>query len=197
MLFRSGYATGVFGHGGAGKSQIELLRAVSVAAGLPFCGLDVARRRVLFLSCEDRADILHWRLTRICSHLGVDLAGLRGWLEIIDLVGRDSILFAPDLRAGAALKASYGLLDARMREYGSEVLIIDGITDTFGGNENSRGEVKHFVNALLALIPADTGALVLVGHVNKATAGGASGEGYSGSTAPQFSLSKDFPNHYQ
>lgn len=178
-----GYATGTFGHGGAGKSQIELLRAVCIAAGVPFCGLNIERRRVLFISCEDRADILHWRLTRICAHLGVNLAGLRGWLEIIDLVGRDSILFAPDPRTGHALTMAYGILAERMREYASEVLVLDGITDTFGGNENARGDVKHFVNMLLALIPADTGALILIGHVNKATAGGGDGEGYSGSTA--------------
>lgn len=178
-----GYATGTFGHGGAGKSQIELLRAVCIAAGVSFCGLEVSRRRVFFISCEDRADILHWRLTRICSHLGVDLASLRGWLEIIDLVGRESILFAPDLHTGNALTAAYGILSERMREYGSEVLFLDGITDVFGGNENARGEVKRFINMLLALIPPDTGALILIGHVNKATAGGSGGEGYSGSTA--------------
>ena len=178
-----GYATGTFGHGGAGKSQIELLRAVCIAAGVPFCGLEVARRRVLFVSCEDRADILHWRLTRICKYLGVDLARLRGWLQVIDLVGRDSILFAPDPRTGNALTAAYGTIAERMRLYESDVLFLDGITDTFGGNENSRGEVKHFINRLLALIPADTGALVLIGHVNKATAVGGNGEGYSGSTA--------------
>jgi hypothetical protein len=175
------YATGTFGHGGAGKSQIELMRAVCIAAGVSFCGLDVKRRKVLFISCEDRADILHWRLTRICAHLGVDLARLRGWLEIVDLVGHDSILFALDPRTGHALTAAYGILAERMREYGSEVLVLDGITDTYGGNENARGEVKRFINMLLALIPPG-GALILIGHVNKATAGGSGGEGYSGST---------------
>jgi hypothetical protein len=177
-----GYATGTFGHGGAGKSQIELLRAVCIAAGVPFCGFQVTRRRVLFISCEDRADIIHWRLTRICAYLSIDLAGLRGWLEIIDLVGRDSILFAPDPRTGHALTGAYGILADRIRDYASEVLFLDGITDTFGGNENARSEAKRFINALIALIPPNTGALMLIGHVNKATAGGASGEGYSGST---------------
>ncbi|MFA6312639.1 MAG: hypothetical protein WC681_14245, partial [Sterolibacterium sp.] len=38
-------------------------------------------------------------------------------------------------------------------------------------------------NVLLALIPPATGALILIGHVNKATAGGSTGEGYSGSTS--------------
>ena len=38
-------------------------------AGGTFFGLDVGRRRVLYLSCEDREGILHWRLSRICRHL--------------------------------------------------------------------------------------------------------------------------------
>ena len=51
------------------------------------------------------------------------------------------------------------------------------------GDSAKNRQRRAFINALLALIPPDTGALVLVGHVNKATAGGAGGEGYSGSTA--------------
>ena len=179
-----GYATETFAHGGTGKSQIELMRAVCIAACVAFCGLPVERRRVLYVSCEDRADILHWRLTRICAHLGIDLASLSGWLHLLDLVGHASILYAPDPRTGHALTAAHGILAERMTEYGTEVLILDGITDVFGGNENARAEVKQFINELLALIPADTGAVLLIGHINKASAtGGATTEGYSGSTA--------------
>ncbi len=179
-----GYVTQTFAHGGTGKSQIELMRAVCIAAGVWFCGLPVERRKVLFLSCEDRADILHWRLTRICAHLGIEMASLDGWLDILDLVGHNSILFAPDPRTGHALTAAYGILDSRMKEYGTEVLVLDGITDVFGGNENARTEVKGFVNNLLALIPPDTGAVLLIGHINKASVtSGATTEGYSGSTA--------------
>ena len=179
-----GYATETFAHGGTGKSQIELMRAVCIAAGVAFCGLPVERRKVLYLSCEDRADILHWRVTRICAHLGIDLASLAGWLHLLDLVGRASIVYAPDPRTGHALTAAHGLLAQRMTEYGSEVLFLDGITDVFGGNENARAEVKHFINELLALIPPETGAVLLIGHINKASAtAGATTEGYSGSTA--------------
>jgi RecA-family ATPase len=178
-----GYCTIAAGHGGAGKSAIELHRAVCIAAAIPFCGLPVERRKVLFVSCEDRADVLHWRLTRICRHLGIELADLDGWLFILDLVGIDAILFSPDPRTGNVFTAAYGFLAERMREYGAEVLILDGVTDTFGGNENDRAQVKRFVNSLLALIQPERGALLLVAHVNKATASnGSTGEGYSGST---------------
>jgi RecA-family ATPase len=179
-----GSSTGSFGHGGAGKSQIELTRAVCIARELPFCDFEVERRRVTFLSCEDRADVLHWRLSRICRHLGIDLASLSGWLNVLDLVGHDSVLFAPDPRQGSALTPPYGFLAEHLRRYGSEVLFGDGISDMFGGNENARGDVKRFNNHVLALIPPDRGAAILVGHVNKATASGnATTEGYSGSTA--------------
>lgn len=180
-----GYATGTFGHGGAGKSQIELLRAVCVAAGVAFCGIEVERRVVTVLSCEDRADVLHWRLSRICKHLGVDLASLRGWLHILDLVGHDALLYSSDPRSGGdAFTAAYGMLATHMRESGSDVLVIDGISDTYGSNENARGPVKRFINGLLSLISPERGALLLIGHVNKMTAtGGATTEGYSGSTS--------------
>ena len=179
-----GYATGTFGHGGAGKSQIELMRAVCIAAGVPFCGTPCERRRVTFVSCEDRADVLDWRLKRICRYLGVDLASLRDWLFVLDLVGHDCLLFAPDGRDAAGLTAAYGRLDEHMRRTATEVLVLDGISDTYGGNENARGEVKRFVNWIIGLVPPQTGATVLIGHVDKNTArSNNTAEGYSGSTA--------------
>jgi len=179
----AGYATLFAGHGGIGKSAIALHLAVCVAAGLPFFGLQTERRRVLYLSCEDRESVLHWRLARICEHLGVDLASLRGWLEILDLVGSDAILWDRDPSTGATITASYGKLEERMRAYQTEVLLVDGVADAFAGNENARGEVKRFVNQLVALIPPDTGAVILIGHVAKpSSTAGANGDGYSGST---------------
>lgn len=176
-----GYATLLAGHGGAGKSGIALYMAACIASGRPFVGMPVQRRRVLYLSCEDREDVLHWRLSCICAHLDVDVASLRGWLEVLDLVGHDTILWRSDGRGSAGLTAAPGELAARMGEV--DVLIVDGINDTFGGNENARSDVKQYVNALLALIPADRGALILIGHVAKASSAGAGTEGYSGSTA--------------
>lgn len=175
-----GYATLIAGHGGAGKSAIALYLAACIGAGRAFFGLPVERRRVLFLSCEDREDVLHWRLSRVCAHLGIELASLRGWVQVLDLVGQDALLWRADPRTGAGVTVAYAELAERMRE--ADVLMVDGINDTFAGSENDRGHVKAYVNALLALIAADRGALVLIGHVPKATANGFATEGYSGST---------------
>ncbi len=179
----SGYATLFAGHGGMGKSALALLLAVCMALGLAFAGIEVARRRVLYLSCEDRAGILHWRLDRICRNLRINLADLAGRLDIVELVGRDSILWERDPRTGYTVTPAYGQLAERVRDSSTEVLMVDGVSDTFAGNENARGEVKRYVNALVALIPPDTGSVLLIGHVAKPTATNAqAGEGYSGST---------------
>lgn len=178
-----GYATLMAGHGGVGKSAIALHLAICIAAGVSFFGLPVERRRVLYLSCEDRQNVLHWRLARICAYLGINMASIRGLLEIVDLVGHDTVLWERDPRTGYTLTASLGRLQARMLAYQSEVLVVDGISDTYGGNENARTEVKRYVNVLVAMIPPDTGAVLLVGHIAKPTASNSvTSEGYSGST---------------
>lgn len=175
-----GYATMLSGHGGAGKSYIALALAVHIAAGIPWCGFNVQRCRVQYLSCEDRLDVLHWRLRHICEHLGLDMASLAGWLDVRDLVGHDTIIWQPEVFT----TPTYDVLAEQFRQSGAQVLVIDGITDAFGGDENSRWQVKAFVNALLALIDPCDGALLLQAHVNKECAkSNGTTEGYSGSTA--------------
>ena len=180
----AGYATLLAGHGGVGKSAIALHLAVCIAGGLPFFGMTVSRRFVLYLSCEDRDSVLHWRLARICSYLGVSLGSLRGWLNVFDLVGRDSVLWERDPRTGYTLTYAYGQLAEQMHSQGTEVLIVDGVSDTFAGGENVRHEVKRYINALIALIPKERGAVLLLGHIAKPnTVAVRTTEGYSGSTA--------------
>ena len=177
----AGYATLIGGHGGSGKSQIVTGLGVCLASGLPWCGMSVARRRVLYLSCEDRAAVIHWRLARICQHLGIDLTELHGWLHIHDLVGEETILW-PDTPDGQ-VTAAYEELADLMASIDAEVLIIDGVADVYAGNENDRAAVKAFVNRLVRLIDPDRGAVLLIAHVNKQAASTArTTEGYSGST---------------
>ena len=108
-----------------------------------------------------------------------------GRLQLVDLVGYDSVLWNPDPRQPTTL--AYAALATSLQQYQTHVLVVDGTADTFGGNENDRGEVKRDINALLACVTADVGAVLLLHHVNKLVAGGigrgVSGEGYSGSTA--------------
>lgn len=178
----AGYATMLAGHGGAGKSYIALALAVHIAAGKPWCGMAVQRSRVMYLSAEDRQSVLHWRLRHICDQLGLDMRALTGWLDLRDLVGHDTIIWQPDTPERTT--PAYDTLAGQFRQSGAHVLVIDGVTDAFGGDENSRWQVKAFVNSLLALIDPNDGALLLQAHVNKLSAStNGTTEGYSGSTA--------------
>lgn len=176
-----GYATMIAGHGGAGKSSTALHLGAAIAQGRAWYGRGTQQRRVIYLSCEDRVDVIHWRLSRICAHEGWDPAALAGNLIIRDLVGYEAILYRAAFD-GLMPTRAYAELERIMQADPSAVVIIDGVSDTYGGNENDRGQVKTFVNALVRLINAD-GAVLLVHHVNKQSANATSGsEGYSGST---------------
>jgi AAA domain len=88
-----------------------------------------------------------------------------------------------DPRSGYTLTPAFDRLLERVKQHETEVLIVDGIADTFAGNENARSDVKRFVNSLVSLIPTATGAVLLIGHVAKPAAANAeTTEGYSGST---------------
>lgn len=171
----AGYATLLSGHGGAGKSSIALYQVVCIALGMPWCGFETKQRNILYLSCEDGQEVIHWRLYRICKQLNIDMATLHGKLRIIDLVGTDVVLYQPNTNTAPFQELTRSL-------QGSEVVYVDGISDVYAGDENNRAMVKQFINLLLSIVPK-SGAVVLIGHVNKLTAGsGGVSQGYSGST---------------
>lgn len=168
------------GHGGGGKSAIALMLAICVAAGRPFYGLHVQRRRVAFVSLEDGEQVLHWRLSRACAWLGVDLAPLAGWLSLFDASSAEAALIR-DTREGAELTPAYDNLQGLVAGFGG--LIVDGASDAFDCNENERRSVRKFIRALRNLVPAD-GFVLLLAHVDKFTArGNTTSQAYSGSTA--------------
>jgi hypothetical protein len=172
----AGYATLIAGHGGIGKSGIALHLAACIATGKLFYGLAVAQHKVLYLSCEDRQDVLHWRLARICEYHDIDMEALAGRLDLLDLVGHETLLWhKPD----STQPRAYALLQQAI--VGHDVIFLDGIADVYGGNENARAEVKAFCNSMVALIPPH-GAVILIGHVNRQTAAGNGGEPYAGTT---------------
>ncbi len=169
------------GHGGTGKSYLALILAVFVAIGRAFGGLKVARRRVLFFSCEDSGDVLRYRLLRILQHYGIGLDELDDYLVILDATGSDPGLYRED-RSGAGTTQSYEDLQALCIKHSTEFLVIDNASDVFDANEISRPRVRAFLRSLRQLVEGMT--VLILSHVDKATAkarGGA--EGYSGSTA--------------
>ncbi len=177
----SGEVTLVAGHGGLGKTQVMGQLLVCLGTGRDFYGIPVEQREVDFVSFEDRADVLHWRLGRICAELGVPFADLVGKVRLFDGTESASAWYARGEYGSSGPTAAFHEIAQRIGGPG-RVVIVDGVSDVFAGNENSRSEVKAFLRMLRTLIAPD-GALVIVAHVDKLAAKqGADAQGYSGSS---------------
>ncbi|MEL7685864.1 AAA family ATPase, partial [Citromicrobium bathyomarinum] len=161
------------GPGGAGKSLLSQQIATALSTGGRCLGMDLEPAPVLFVTAEDGEDELH---RRQCALGPLDpaklfLASLRGVLA--------TELATFDRDGEISLTPLFEMIRATLDHTGATVLILDNLAHLFGGNENDRGQVTRFVNALYALrreLGRDL-TILLIGHPNK------SGDAYSGSTA--------------
>ncbi|HYS86324.1 MAG TPA: AAA family ATPase [Bradyrhizobium sp.] len=178
------------GHGGGGKSYVALILAVCVALGLPFAGLVTKQANTLFYSAEDGEQVLRKRLSRICRALAIEVASLKGKLHLLDASdldpalhreqrvngGRPSLVFeTPMLAAVADL----------VKRLDAGLIVIDNASDAYDDDEIMRARVRTFIRSLRLKIARPGRAVLLLAHVNKASAAqrqNAGSEDYSGST---------------
>lgn len=170
------------GDGGTGKSLLAMQLATCCALGLPFMGMELARRKVLYLAAEDDIDELHRRQRDINAGCGIDFADLDEQLWFRTLKGDEAVL--------ATVKQSQRTLDgtptyANLKQFcinnGIQLLIVDTVADTFGGNEIDRQQVTKYVRLLETIARETNGAVIILAHPG--VSGLASGSGISGSTA--------------
>lgn len=106
------------------------------------------------------------------------MAKLAGRLVVASLRGSlDNALGTEGPDGEFILSAFYYRLAAMIRQTEAKLVWLDNVAHLFTGNENDRGEVTRFVNALNRLAGETGAAIILLGHPNKA------GDNYSGSTA--------------
>src|SRR6267378_653351 len=102
-------------------------------------------------------------------------------LTIYDGTRSDAVLFG-DGQSGICTTPTYEWVRGEIGQIGAQVVVVDGVSDTYASNENARANVKAFVRAIRNLIPAD-GAALLIAHVDKGSANKPNtSQGYSGST---------------
>lgn len=183
----AGEVTLLAAHGGKGKSTIALMLAVCIAAGIPLFGVPVCKGRVLFFSAEDPAPTLARRLKNILRRLGVDPREVDKTLTVLDATDGDPTLYAETRATGGRLTKTFDALRHEVEAGAFDVVLVDNSSDTYGGDEINRAQVREFVRSLARLIRPRNGAVVLLAHVDKGTSRrGAKpddDEGYSGSTA--------------
>jgi archaellum biogenesis ATPase FlaH len=183
-LIPRGHLTLFGGHGGTGKSTVALAMGAHVASGRPWAGFQTQAGRVLFLSFEDREDLVLWRLRAIQLECNLNLFSIEANLEVIDASASGPMMVEISQSGARRVVETTegGRLRARIEAGKFDLVIIDNASDAFGGNENDRQQVRQFVKHCAGL--AFTGAVVLLAHVDKSAARyGSSGNSYSGSTA--------------
>ena len=168
--------------GGTGKSQFVLQMGVTVATGIPLCGVwQVGERgKALLLLAEDEIDEVHRRLDRIITELSPShpamAADLRQGLLIKSLTASNNLMTRAQRRGDVEatdyvdrlLLTVAGIPDLKL-------IVIDPASRFRGGDENAADDATRFVEQLERVRHA-TGATVLVcHHANKASMNPASG----------------------
>ena len=172
--------TGLYGDGGIGKTLLAHQLATACAMGKPWLGIETMPCRAIMLACEDSADELHRRQAAINTLYDVEMCDLER-LRLFSRVADENMLSVFDAAGIGRPTPLYHELLRECREFGAQLLIVDTAADTFGGNENIRGQVRQFIAFLTRIAIAIDGAVVLTAHPS--VAGMASGAGYGGSTA--------------
>ncbi|TVR11743.1 MAG: ATPase [Salinarimonadaceae bacterium] len=170
------------GDGGTGKSLLAMQLATSCATGALFLGMEIAARKVLYLSAEDDQDELHRRQADINRSMGIDFEDLDGKLFWKTLSGEEALLAIPDEKTKRLKStAAYNNLRNACRDEGIQLVIIDTLADTFGGLEIDRQQVTRYVRLAEAIARDNNAAVVILAHPS--AAGLREGTGISGSTA--------------
>lgn len=204
-----GEVTLLAGHGGTGKSYVALSMAMHVALGMPFGPHATKQTNVLFFSGEDGSWVLRQRRARLCRALEIDPKQLDGKLQLVDASDMDPALHreqripANGRSTIATETAMLHALASLAQELDAGLIIIDNASDAYDDDEIKRARVRAFIRSLRSNLARPGRAVLLLSHVNKASAingKSAGAEDYSGSTAwhnsarSRLSLSPAGPN---
>lgn len=177
-----GTVTLLAANGGVGKSNVSLQLGVALAHGQALFDLPTKPSRVLVLSGEDEARTVHFRVANICADMGVEMSSLAGRMDVYDLTQQDCVLW----KDGLPTERMQWLADVTVATK-ADVVIIDNASDVFADNENDRTAVRGFMRALNLIAGVTRAAVLLLAHVDKASARGGAGldtnTTFSGSTA--------------
>jgi hypothetical protein len=172
--------TGLYGDGGVGKTLLAQQLQTGTALGSAWLGLPVEEIASLGVYCEDGENEL-WRRQcdiNIAYAVDHDALALKHWMPRL---GEDNILMTFGRSGVGELTRFHGYVLEAAMDLKGRLVIIDTAADTFGGNENDRGQVRQFVQRALGSIALKIdGAVVCCAHPSRA--GLATGTGDSGST---------------
>ncbi len=176
-------------HGGTGKSMFGEELAVHSVLGEVYLGLKTKKTRTLLFSAEDSSKTIRRRLAKICIANGFDPVEVAQRLVVIDAT--DTACLFQEVNSNgikvAVPSEHYHSLMLDIEEDSIDFLIVDNASDVFAGDPQNRQMVTQFTRALVRLVKSNNGAVLLLAHVNKATAKNGryqtDSEGYADSAA--------------
>jgi RecA-family ATPase len=172
--------TNYTGDGGIGKFLVALQLAVAVALGLKWLGIPVLESGpVIVYSAEDEFDETWRRLEEICREIGIDIGDLDN-LHVAPMAGMDAMLSIADERRMMEPTHMWHDLRSKAEAIKPKLVVIDTSADVYGGDENTRQQVKQFVGMLVGLSFDSDCAVMLLSHPS--VSGMIDGTGRSGTT---------------
>lgn len=175
------------GHGGAGKSMLALTIAAHVAGGEPWAGFAVEAGPVVFVTLEDEADVVRWRLRNVLEAYALDAVTVAGNLRVLDGTASDACLAVEQAapHASKTLAPTGALAELAEAAKGCALIVVDNASDGYAANSNDPMMVRAFMRRMLGRVARDTGAgVLLLAHIDKdAARHGSRGNAYIGTTA--------------
>ena len=173
------------GHGGIGKGFLSLQMACAVSLGSEVLGHRVPQgKRVLYYSAEDGRKRIGHRLRRLLESYDEEEKELvKQNLRLIDASDLDP-LGGGSSQHGLVPLPDYEKLRKMVEAFDPQLVVIDGASDTFDGNEIARRDVRGFVKLLRRIHPRRRIGVLLIVHIDRASARGhvTNDDGYAGST---------------
>jgi RecA-family ATPase len=132
------------GHGGAGKSILALIQAACYATSTPWFGFQTKGGRAVYVSLEDPAELLKYRLKKIIEAYDLPADIVEANLIILDGSDVDGTLCTETNEFGVrsiSMTPLFTEVEGACR--GAGFIVIDNASDAYGADENSRRQAIH------------------------------------------------------
>jgi hypothetical protein len=157
--------------GGVGKSSLNIVEALAIAAGRPLLGLDPDEQTHVWLwNGEDPAEELQRRIMAAALHFGIQREELLGRL-FVDSGREVEIVIAEQTRQGVTINAP--VIEAVKREITQRhigLMIIDPFISSHRVTENDNNAIERVAKSW-AQIADETGCAIELVHHSRKTGG--------------------------
>jgi len=151
----------ISGREGTLKTFLTLNLACAIASGIsPYLGVNISKRKVLYVSGEGGEAEMRRRLEHMATALGID---------------RQNLILAYKPSLDIFSKEGLAELERLITESGAEVLILDPIGQFWLGKENDKEDVRKLTKIFDALIEKHRFSLIISHHWRKSTQHSSSG----------------------